>query len=63
MLAGTVKFGLANKDLWQRLYRLRDGPEARSGMIPVRSELVAAVRYFGRYRTGWIRDGVLLSFG
>ena len=60
-LAGTVKFGLANKDLWPRLYRLRGGPEARSGMIPVRPELVAAVRYFGRYRTGWIRDGVLLK--
>ena len=26
-----------------------DGPEARSGMIPVRPELVAAVRYFRRY--------------
>jgi len=32
-------------------------------MIPVRPELVATVRYFGRYRTGWIRDGVLLSVG
>jgi len=32
-------------------------------MIAVRSELAAAVRYFGRYRTGLIRDGVLLSFG
>jgi hypothetical protein len=36
---------------------------AGSGMIPVRSEVVAAVRYFGRYRNGWIRDGVLLSVG
>jgi hypothetical protein len=61
--AGLVKFGLAGKELWQRLYRLRDGPEARSGMIPVRPKLVAGVRYFGRYRTGWIRDGVLLSVG
>jgi len=26
-------------------------------------ELLAAVRYFGRYRTGWIRNGVLLSVG
>ena len=61
VLAGTVKFGLGDKDLWRRLERLRAGPETRSGMVPVRPELVAAVRYFGRYRGGWIRDGVLLS--
>ena len=41
----------------------RVGPETRSGLIPVRPELVAAIRYFGRYRGGWIRDGVLLSVG
>lgn len=46
-------FGLANKDLWRRLYQLRAGPETRSGMVPVRPD--AAVRYFGRYRAGWIR--------
>jgi hypothetical protein len=39
----------------------RRGPSARYGIVPVRPELVAAVRYFGRYRTGRIRDGVLLS--
>ena len=55
-------FGLANKDLWLRLYRLRAGPETRSGMVPGHPELVAALRY-GRYRTDWIRDGVLLSVG
>ena len=37
------------------------GPETRSGLIPVRPELVTEVRYFGRYRGGWMRDGVLLS--
>ena len=58
MLAGTVKFGLANKDLWRRLYQLRAGPETRSGMVPVRPD---AASYFGRYRAGWIRGGVLLS--
>jgi bifunctional non-homologous end joining protein LigD len=63
VFAGTVKFGLGDKDLWRRIERLRAGPETRSGMIPVRPELVAAARYFGRYRTGWIRDGVLLSVG
>ena len=61
--AGLVKFGLAGKGLWQRLDRLRVGPETRSGMIPVRPSLVAGVKYFGRYRTGRIRDGVLLSVG
>lgn len=58
---GLVKFGLAGKDLWQRLAPLRDGPETCSGFVPVRPDLVAAIRYFGRYRGGWIRDGVLLS--
>jgi hypothetical protein len=49
---------------WQWLDRLRDGPSTRSGLFPVRAELVAGVRYFGRYRAGgWIRDGVLLSGG
>jgi len=61
--AGLVKFGSGGKDLWQRFDRLRAGPSARSGLVRVRPELVAVVRYFGRYRTGWIRDGVLLSVG
>jgi hypothetical protein len=59
--AELVKFCLAGKDLWQQLDQLRAGPETRSGVVPVRPELVAAVRYFGRYRSGAIRDGVLLS--
>jgi hypothetical protein len=33
------------------------------GLVPVRPVLVAAVRYFVRYRSGAIRDGVLLSVG
>jgi hypothetical protein len=61
--AGLVKFGLAGKGLWRRLDPLRSGPETRSGIVPVRPELVAAVRHFGRYRSGAIRDGVLLSVG
>ena len=60
---GLVKFGLAGKELWHRLERLRSGPETRSGLIPVRPELVAGVKFFGRYRGGWIRDGALLSVG
>jgi hypothetical protein len=27
----------------------------------MRPELVVEIRYFGRYRSGWLRDGVLLS--
>jgi bifunctional non-homologous end joining protein LigD len=61
MPAGLVKFGLAGKDLWRRLDPLRAGSASRAGVVPVRPELVAAIRYFGRYRAGWIRDGVLLS--
>ena len=61
--AGLVKFGLAGKGLWEQLERLRAGPATRSGLVPVRPELVAGVRYFGRYRSGAIRDGVLLSGG
>jgi len=60
---GQVKFGLAGKGLWQRLDGLRIGPSTRSGLVRVRPELVAGVRYFGRYTGGWIRDGVLLSVG
>jgi ATP-dependent DNA ligase len=60
---GLVKFGLAGKDLWGRLDPLRAGPASRSGVVPVRPELVAGVKYFGRFRSGAIRDGVLLSVG
>ena len=60
---GLVKFGLAGKDLWSRLDPLRAGPATRSGIVPVRPELVAGVKFFGRYRSGAIRDGVLLSIG
>jgi bifunctional non-homologous end joining protein LigD len=61
--AGLVKFGLAGKELWSRLGPLRAGTASRSGVIPVRPELVAGVKFFGRYRSGAIRDGVLLSVG
>ena len=31
--------------------------------VPVRPELIAEVKFFGRYQRGWIRDGVLLRCG
>lgn len=44
-----------------RLDPLRSGPTPCSGVIPVHPELVAGVRYFGRNRSGAIRDGMLLT--
>jgi hypothetical protein len=35
----------------------------RSGSSRYGPSLVAGVRYSGRYRTGWILDGVLVSVG
>jgi hypothetical protein len=61
--AGTAQFGLAGKNLWPRLDRLRDALPTRKGFIPVRPELQFTVKFFGRYKAGWIRDGVLLSIG
>jgi hypothetical protein len=49
--AGPVKFGLAA------------GPASRGNVVLVRPELVAGVKFFGRYRSGAIRNGVLLSIG
>jgi hypothetical protein len=46
-----------------RLDSLRDGAAHRSGIVRVRPELVAEIKFFGRYRSGAIRDGVLLSVG
>jgi bifunctional non-homologous end joining protein LigD len=60
--AGLVKFGLG-RGPWPRLDRLRVGAASRAGVVPVRPELVAEVRFFGRYRSGAIRDGVLLGVG
>jgi hypothetical protein len=63
MPAGLMKFGLAGKDLWHRLDLLRAGLETGSGLVLIRRELVAGSSISGRYRMGWIRDGVLLSVG
>jgi len=38
---------------------LRDGP-VRNGIVPVPPQLQVRVKYFGRYRRGFIRDGVIL---
>ena len=59
---GQVRFGLAGKGLWHTLDGLRAGP-VQKGFIPVQLGLLAEVKFFGRYKAGWIRDGVLLSIG
>ena len=57
--AGQVRFGFAGKGLWQTLDLLRDGP-AVNGMVTVLPRLQARIKYFGRYKRGFIRDGVIL---
>ena len=57
--AGQVRFGLAGKGLWSELDRLRAGP-ARKGVVPIEPVLRASIRFFGRHKGGFIRDGVLL---
>lgn len=49
------------KDLWALLERLRAGPEIRSRLVPVCPELIAGVKFFRRYRTGWVLDGYCRS--
>ena len=57
--AGRVIFGFAGKGLWSQLDALRSGP-ARKGIVPITPTLRADVKFFGRYKRGWIRDGVIL---
>lgn len=63
MTVGLVKIGFAGKDFWQQGKRLRTGPEGRFSFVPVQPELVAGFKFFGRYRGGWIHDGVPVSVG
>ena len=58
--AGQVRFGFAGKRLWHTLDKLRTDP-ARKGFVPVKLGLMAEVKFFGRYKAGFIRDGVILS--
>jgi bifunctional non-homologous end joining protein LigD len=58
--AGQIRFGFAGKGLWSELDSLRSGP-MRKGVIPVQPTLQAKVKFFGRYKRGAIRDGVISS--
>ena len=59
--AGQIRYGFAGKGLWGALDSLRSGP-VRKGIISVPPFLRASVKFFGRYKRGAIRDGVILSF-
>ena len=37
-----------------------DAP-AKKGIVPIRLGLVAEIKFFGRHKGGWIRDGVIRS--
>jgi hypothetical protein len=60
--AGQVRFGFAGKGLWlwDQLDRLRAGPP-RKGVVPIEPMLQANIKFFGRHKGGFIRDGVLLG--
>jgi hypothetical protein len=47
---------VANGALWERRAVL-----AEKGVLPVWLGLVADIKFFGRHKGGWIRDGVILS--
>ncbi len=56
--SGFSAFG--GKGLWATLDQYRVGPE-RHGVFAERPGLAAEVKFFGRYKGGAIRDGVILS--
>ena len=58
--AGQIRYGFAGNGLWGELDALRSG-QARKGVIPVTPALQAKVKFFGRFKRGHIRDGVILS--
>ena len=45
--------------MWSELDRLRAGP-SRKGVVPIEPVLRASIKFFGRHKGGFIRDGVLL---
>ena len=57
--AGQVRF-FVGKGLWHALDERRAGP-AKNGIVPVWLGLVADIKFFGRHKSGSIRDGVILS--
>ena len=58
---GQVRFGLAGKGLWSLLNQRRGGATRPHGVVAIEPGLLVRVKYFGRYRGGAIRDGVLIA--
>jgi hypothetical protein len=56
-----VRFGFAGKGLWSVLDGLRAGPVGRNGVMAIEPRSTVQVKFFGRCKGGWIRDGVLLA--
>lgn len=54
---------LARNRLWQRLDPLRAGPREPAGVVLMRPNWSRGVKYFARYRAGWLRDRVPSSVG
>jgi hypothetical protein len=46
----------------RRRFGRRAGP-ATKGVIPIAPPLLAEIKYFGRYKGGAIRDGVIMAIG
>jgi hypothetical protein len=59
--AGQVRFGFAGKGLCTTLDALRTSAAGENRVVPIEPGLCAEVKFFGRYKGGAIRDGVLLS--
>ena len=58
--AREVQFGVERR-LREALEAIRLPARQGSRRVPVRPVLTAEVKFFGRHRNGWIRDGVLRS--
>ena len=58
---GLVKLGLPGKGLWRHLARCAPTRRRNPALSPCAPELVAEIKFFGRYRSGFVRHGVLLT--
>ena len=58
--AGQVRFGFAGRGLWHELDARRTG-SATKRIVPIAPAIAASIKFFGRYKSGLIRDGVLLA--
>jgi hypothetical protein len=57
-----VRFGFAGRGLWGELDGRRAGP-ATKGIVPIAPLLPAEIKFFGRYKGGTIRDGLIMTIG